>query len=459
MRIRLLLIFSLFCLFIAACNKDEDITFDPNAKLGFSTDSVLFDTVFTSVGSTHRRFKIFNPNAKAINIDQILLSGGANSPFSINVVGQNGLDFKNIKIKGNDSVNVLIKVTINPNTATSPFITEDSILFFFNGKKEKIPLVAYGQNAIFLKNVNINENTTWDSKLPYIIYNSVTVAENTELKINPGSRILFHNGATMNIKGSLVAQGTTKDSILFAGDRMERIYEEEPGQWNGLHFYPSSRNSIINNATIKNAAAGITVDSISNNNNPKLILANTTVKNMQVVGFLGYHASFTAFNNLFYNCGQYLIYGVGGGMYDLKQNTFAAYNFNFARRTSALYFSDTISDKEFATINLNLTNNIIWGSLDDELLIETINSNNSAISANGNLIKTRKSNYNSNNIINQDPIFINPRMGNFELKPESPALAKGINLLNDPYFTSFLKHDKKNKERLFPSDIGCYQKN
>ncbi|MCJ0741483.1 hypothetical protein [Pedobacter montanisoli] len=459
MRIRSLLIFSLFCLFIAACNKDEDITFDPNAKLSFSTDSVLFDTVFTSVGSTHRRFKIFNPNAKAINIDQILLSGGANSPFSINVVGQNGLDFKNIKIKGNDSLNVLIKVTINPNTATSPFITEDSILFFFNGRKEKIPLVAYGQNAIFLKNVNINENTTWDSKLPYIIYSSVTVAENAELKINPGSRILFHNGATMNIKGSLIAQGTVKDSILFAGDRLERIYEEEPGQWNGLHFYPSSRNSIINNATIKNAAAGITVDSISNNNNPKLILANTSVKNMQVVGFLGYHASFTAFNNLFYNCGQYLMYGVGGGAYNLKQNTFAAYNFNFARRTSALYFSDTISDKEFAPINLNLTNNIIWGSLDNELFIETVNSNNSTININGNLIKTLKNNYNNNNIINQDPLFINPRIGNFEVRAESPVLAKGINLFNDPYFVPFLKHDKKNKERLFPSDLGCYQKN
>ena len=456
----LLLVLTLFTLSFAACNKDEDITFDPNAKLNFSTDSVLFDTVFTSVGSTVRRFKIFNYNQKAINLDEIKIGGGASSPFLINVNGKQMMEGKNVKINGNDSINVLVRVNINPTVASQPFIVEDSILMFFNGKKEKIPLVAYGQNAIFLKNASIKNNTTWDSKLPYVISNLVTVEENATLTIAAGSRVLFHNGATMNIKGTLSAIGTRKDTILFASDRTERIYEEEPGQWNGLHFYGSSKNSIINFATIKNGIAGITVDSLSSNSNPKLILANTVIKNMQVVGFLGYHTDLAAYNNLFYNCGQYLIYGIGGGNYDLTQNTFAAFNYSFARRTSAIHLSDFISTAEFGPLKATLTNNIVWGSLEDELTIEKKSSAVSTTEIKNNLIKTIQSSFSGNgNIINNDPLFINPRQGNFRLEDNSNAKNKGLNLVGHPYFSPYLSKDILEKERLFPSELGCYEKN
>jgi len=459
-RITLLFILALLTLSFAACNKDEDITFDPNARINFSTDSVLFDTVFTSIGSTVRRFKIFNYNEKAINLDEIKIGGGANSPFLINVNGKQMVEGKNVKINGKDSINVLVKVNINPTAQNQPFIVQDSILMFFNGKREKIPLVAYGQNAVFINNVSINNNTTWDGKLPYIIYNSVTVEENAILNISPGVRVLFHSGSTMNIKGTLNAVGTRQDTILFASDRTERIYEEEPGQWNGIHFYGSSKNSIINQATIKNGIAGITVDSLSSNSNPKLILANTVIKNMQVVGFLGYHTDLVAYNNLFYNCGQYLIYGIGGGNYDLAQNTFGAYNYNFARRTSAVHLSDFISNTEFAALNATLTNNIIWGSLEDELTIEKKSNAVSVIDVKNNLIKTTQTDFIGNgNITNIDPLFINPRQGNFKIGDDSPAKNKGLSLVSHPYFSSYLSKDILEKERLFPSELGCYEKN
>jgi len=456
----LLLLLAMLTLSFAACNKDEDITFDPNAKLNFSTDSVLFDTVFTSIGSTVRRFKIFNYNEKAININDFKIGGGANSPFSINVNGKQIIEGKNIKINGKDSINVLVKVLINPTAQNQPFIVEDSIMMFFNGKKEKMPLVAYGQNANFLKNATINSNTTWDSKLPYIIYGSLTVPENITLDIAAGSRVFFHSGSTMNIKGTLTAIGTPKDTVLFASDRTERIYEEEPGQWNGLHFYGSSKNSVINHATIKNGIAGITVDSLSSNSNPKLVLANTVVKNMQVVGFLGYHTQLVAYNNLFYNCGQYLVYGIGGGTYDLAQNTFAAYNYNFARRTAAVFLSDFINISEFASLNATLTNNVIWGSLEDELTVEKKSTAVSVIEVKNNLIKSGQQTYaNSGNLMNTDPLFINSRQGNFKINDNSPAKNKGISLITHPYFSTYLSKDILGKERLFPSELGCYEKN
>ena len=89
-RTKLLLLLSILITFLAACNKDEDLTFDPAAKLNFSTDSLLFDTVFTSIGSTVRRLKIFNYNEKAINIEELKIAGGSASPFIINV---NGIKF------------------------------------------------------------------------------------------------------------------------------------------------------------------------------------------------------------------------------------------------------------------------------------------------------------------------------------------------------------------------------
>ena len=460
MRLKLLVLGIILSFLFAACNKDEELTFDPAVKISFSTDSILFDTVFTNIGSTSRQVKVFNTNLKAINLEHIKLSGGPSSPFSINVNGQAAADIFNLKINGNDSINVYIKVNINPTLENLPFIVQDSILFYFNGKKQSIPIVAYGQNAIFLNGETISTNTVWDSKLPYIVYKSLTVAENTSLTINPGTKVLFHGTSTLSVKGTLTANGTVTDSILFASDRLERIYADEPAQWNGIHFYGSSKNSVINYAVIKNAIAGITADSLSVNANPKLLLSNTIVKNMQVVGFLGYHTTLSAFNNLFFNCGQYMIYGIGGGTYQLKQNTFGAYNFNFPRKTPAVYFSDFINAIEFSGLNIDLVNNIIWGNLEEELLIEKKSSAISVIDLRNNLIKTKLQTYAGNgNILNVDPQFLNPRQGIFTLYSSSPVINKGLNLTTDPNYPSILSRDLANKLRIFPSELGCYENN
>lgn len=449
----------LFAFILTSCSKDEDITEEMSAKLSFSSPSILFDTVFTSIGSTSRRLKIYNPNEKAINITRIQLSGGNSSPFSLNINGQATAETAFIKLNGKDSINVFIKVSINPTTENLPFIVQDSILFYFNGNKQSIPLIAYGQNAIFVNNVSIKNNTVWDSKLPYIIYKSVNVEENANLTIAAGAKILFHNNATMSIKGTLTANGDKKDSILFASDRLEKMYKEEPGQWNGIHFYPQSKNSKINFAVVKNGVAGITVDSLSSTNQPKLLLTNTQIKNMEVVGFLGYQTEITAFNNLFINCGQYLVYGVGGGKYNFKQNTFAALNVNYPRKTAAVYFSDYISIAQFGHLNIDFENNIVWGNLDNEFQIDKKLQGtmlNSIVK--NNLLKSNQSIFMTNgNILNIDPLFINTAAGNFNLSKNSFANKKGFDLSQDFYFGTFLSKDLNYKERIFPSTLGCYE--
>lgn len=444
---------------LASCEKDEDFTDESNATLSYSTDSVFFDTVFTSVGSTSRRLKLYNPNEKAILISEIRLSGGNASAFSLNINGQASSESKLIKLNGKDSMNVFVKVNIDPTEEKLPFLVKDSIEVTYNGKRKAISLVAYGQNANFINGTVISGNTVWDSKVPYVVYKYVTIERDATLTINPGTKVLFHSNSTMNVKGTLKIKGNKRDSVLFASDRLEQLYSEEPAQWNGIHFYPQSRSSQINYATIKNAVVGITSDSLSVNDEPKLLLTNTVVKNMGVAGFLGYQTSLTGFNNIFYNCGQYLLYGVGGGNYNLKQNTFAGFNLNFSRKTAAVYFSDQISSSQMDHLSINFQNNIVWGTLENEFSIEKKSTETALIAEiKSNLLRANAAVYSNNgNVLNLDPRFVNPNAGNFRLGKDSPANKKGMNLSKDSYFDTYLNKDLKNTTRLFPSELGCYE--
>ena len=441
-----------------ACRKTGEISADGNVKLSFSTDTVFFDTVFTSVGSANKRIKIYNKDQKAVRVSSIKLSGESGSYFSLIINGSPVNQKTDLQIDGNDSISIYVKVKINPDDQYHPFIVQDSILFLTNGNKQSVPLIAYGQNAIFIDNQLIVASSTWTSTLPYIISRSVTIAPGATLNIRPGARILFHGTSSMNVLGSLVAEGTKERPVIFASDRLEPYYSEEPGQWDGIRFYSSSGNSSLRNALIKNAIVGITVDSLSLNSAPKLVVSNCTIKNMQAAGLAGYGAEIDAFNNLFYNCGQYLFYGVGGGKYNLKHNTFAGYNYELARITPAVYFSDLSAGYSSGNLNVELVNNIVWGNLANEILIENKTGFTLASNVSHNILRTTVHTFDDQlNQLNVDPLFINPNIGNFELQAASPALKKGADLRMDNHF-NLLGRDLNNITRSFPFDLGCFEK-
>ncbi|RZK14679.1 MAG: hypothetical protein EOO43_16010 [Flavobacterium sp.] len=453
----LLIILLFLSAIISACRKDERITIDTNAKLTLSKDSILFDTIFTSIGSTTRKIKVINKNDDALNISEIKLSGGTLSSFGININGQNTPVKNNIILNGHDSLNIFVKVTINPDAKNITFLVQDSIIISSNGNRQAIQLLAYGQNAVFINNSNINTNTTWTKNLPYIINGSVNIKNGSTLSIQPGTKIYFHKDAAMNIEGTLNVFGTITEPVQFCSDRLEAIYDDEPGQWQGIYFKQTG-TGIIKNSIIKNASVAITSDSLSVNTNPKIIISNSIIKNMQVAAYIGYHSELIAFNNLMYNCGNYIIYAVGGGNYNLKQNTFAGFNPDFPRKTPALTFSDYLSTKVFNKLQLDLVNNIIWGNLTNELDFQK--KTNAIVQSNltNNLIKTSNANLNTNgNILNSDPLFASLGTDNFMILSTSPAVKKGINLNSDAYFNAYLTKDLNNKTRLFPSNLGCYE--
>lgn len=449
----------LFILFIAsACRKGENITTDQNAKLSISNKEIFFDTIFTSAGSITRKIKIVNPNHNAVKVSEIRLSGGNTSAFGININGEQTLLKNDLIINGQDSINLFVKVSINPNTNNLPFLVQDSIILNTNGNKQVIQLLAYVQNAVFVNESSINTNTIWTKTLPYIINESLTVKRGAVLTIQPGTKIYFHKDAGLNIEGNLMVNGNLTEPVLFCSDRLEKVYNDEPGQWKGISLKRTGYGQ-IKNAVIKNASVGITSDSLSVNSSPKLILSNSMIKNMQVAAYIGYHSELLAFNNVLYNCGNYLIYAVGGGNYNLKQNTFAGYNLNFPRKTASLNFSDYLSVNAYNKLQINLTNNIIWGSLTNELDIQKKSSATVQFVLSHNLIRSSNNAYNTNgNILNIDPSFKNKELENFELPANSAARNKGADLSTDPYFADYLDKDIKENKRIYPSTLGSYEK-
>lgn len=444
---------------LSACRKGERITTDPSAMLSFEKDSILFDTIFTSTGSIIKRIKIYNRNRNAINIEEIKLTGADGSPFSININGTVALERKNIIINGKDSISLYIKVTINPNSKDLAFLIQDSISIYSNGNKQMIRLSAYGQNATFVDNLSIGNNTTWNNTLPYVVNGSLTIQNGASLTIQPGTKIYFHKDANLKVEGNLNINGTSNAPVLLCSDRLESIYTDEPGQWEGI-FIKRTGNGMIKNAVIKNASVGITSDSLSTNTNPKLILSHSIVKNMQVAAYIGNHSELLAFNNLMYNCGNYLIYAIGGGNYNLKQNTLAGFNPNFPRKTAALSFSDYLAANAYNKLQVDLVNNIIWGNLSNEL--EILKKTSAVVQSNvtSNLIKSSNSLFNNNgNVLNTDPGFISVQETNFKLQNGSVAAKKGINLSSDNYFNTYLSSDLQNTQRFFPSSLGCYEIN
>jgi hypothetical protein len=118
-------------------------------NLSFSKDTVVFDTVFTTIGSTTQQFKIYNRENRTVRIDEIELMGGTNSPFRINVDGISGTYLKDFELEGKDSLFAFVEVTLGINSQSLPLIVEDSIRFRTNGKDQYVKLAVWGQDAYF----------------------------------------------------------------------------------------------------------------------------------------------------------------------------------------------------------------------------------------------------------------------------------------------------------------------
>ena len=104
----LLILFCIVFNLLSCDGLDENYTTNPNHRISFSVDTVSFDTIFTTIGSATKDFKIYNHNNQPLLISEIILASGEETGFRINVDGRKGDHFHNIRIPANDSIYVFV---------------------------------------------------------------------------------------------------------------------------------------------------------------------------------------------------------------------------------------------------------------------------------------------------------------------------------------------------------------
>ena len=435
--------FLAFCAFLIwSCNKDEEISTNPHIRLSFSTDTVSFDTVFTTIGSTTQRFTVRNPESRAINISRIRLASGNKSPFRLNINGLKSIDAENIQLSGRDSLFIFVEATIDPTGENLPMIINDSVVFDLNGNSQSVKLLAFGQDVHLLNGQHI-QTEHWINDKPYLIYNSAKVDSLNTLTIDPGCRIHFHKNSSLFVNGTLKANGTFEEPISFGGDRLEKEYENIPGQWGhqsitkdgnlilygGIHFLQGSKNNRMDYVVIRNADKGIQLDSLGLSPEPMLTISNSRIENMTLNCIEARTSNIEAWNCIFANSGSYTVALLFGGNYRFRHCTIANY-FSSGKHAEPALIVNNYYKYEDAIYSFNLekaefSNCIIYGMNNNELALAghenaPFNYNFSNCLIKNQAYKDAGSSFNDV-LFNLDPAFTDEQNFDFSLDSISPA--------------------------------------
>ena len=468
-----------------ACRKEQTFSDNPSKNISLSTDTIAFDTVFTSVGSSTRILMIYNNNSENLKINSIRLERGSSSPYSINVDGVSGTTFKDTEIYANDSLYVFIKVTINPNDDNNPFFVEDRLIFNTNGNEKVVHLTAYGQNANYIigrigifpdenghytnyyypvTNDSVKD-VHWTAEKPYVIYNVALIDSDGTLTIEPGTRVYFHGGSGLWAwsEGQLIVNGTAEDPVVFQGDRLEHYYDNQPGQWDRIWLMEAreGHGHRINHAIIRNGFIGLQIQRMLKDNMEATYITNTILENHTGMGLYANCYSIGMSNSLVDNCGNYCVALTGGGEYILTHNTIANYWTGSTRKAEALFFNNLYTDPTNGTtyaipISCEINNSIVYGNQDNEFGTDFYPIADTNYVFRNSLICTKRPHNNSYYeacVFNQKPNFLNTKEFDFHLDTLSAAIGIG----NPAYSMGDLQFDLDGVDRGNEPDAGAYQ--
>ena len=483
---------------LSGCRKEKLFTDDPGARLTFSQDEVLFDTIFTQVPfSVTKRFRVHNPNSNAVRVD-IALEGGSPSPFRINVDGASGITFEDVEILGGDSIFVFVEASLDQTNQNAPLIHEDNIHFLTNGNEQRVKLIAWGQDAHFFypdhfpqglpaysiiaggldqMGVPICETVTWPNDKPYVVYGYAVVDSCSTLIIDPGVRVYMHGGAGFWIYrwGRMRAIGTVPDPITFQGDRLEPFYAELPGQWDRIWINdgPTGGDNELTNVVIKNALVGIQCENWpfvpdAATSEARLMLNNVRIRNCSAAGILSRNYRISSNNLLVGDCGQYSVALTGGGEYFFNHTTIANFWNYGVRNTPAFIMTNTYADinntlQVRPIMNSTFTNGIIHGANTNEFKLEFNDLDMPTLAFERMLLRTDQSTTggffpDGNSIYrNQNPGFRNVTDRDFHLTEGAFARNKALPVADPQGFPAISDLDGVDRGLDLQWDLGCFE--
>lgn len=314
------LLYIIAAIFLAvSCSEDESWTTSPSDLLSFSVDTVRFDTLISTIPSATKHLIIYNRGKKGIRISGVWLSQGVASPFRTNVDGVTigssaDMDFE---VRGKDSLVVRIEVTPPQTGQAAPKEFADDLLFRLeSGVIQKVRLTVGSQDAYIHQGLIVTADTTFSTAQPVVIYDSLVVAEGATLTLAAGTRLLFHDGAGLEVRGRLLALGTTDSLVTMRSDRTDHmfdylLYDATPSRWKGLHIHSGSVGNVLRHCDIHSGCYGIKVDS-TDISVESLLIENSVIHNVGGNGLQLESCGVQILNSQISNAKGHCVYLYGG---------------------------------------------------------------------------------------------------------------------------------------------------
>lgn len=370
-----LLYIALILSLVTACSDDDSFSTSPHHLLTFEKDTLSLDTIFSTIASPNRQAMVYNNSGDGIRISDVRLESGSRSPFRVNVNGtyitsspNDPVD--NLELRNGDSIRVFVEVTTRNNGDTLPKLVSDNLVFTLESNVvQKLALNVWSWDADLLRKARFSKDTTIANVngRPIVIYDTLTVDSGVTLSVAPSTTLYFHDGAGMNVKGTLKLNGEKDREVTLRSDRLDRMvsnltYDNNPGQWGGIRFANSSYGNEIHYTDIHSGTNAILCDS-SDTNNPKITIDHSTIHNMEGYGIMAQNCEIKMENTLVSNARRGCLAFLGGKI-DLNHCTIVQYYPFDANRGAALYFAHRADTMSYP-LHLNVKNSIIKGYADD----------------------------------------------------------------------------------------------
>lgn len=360
---------------VVACQDNDTFTTSTSARLTFSADTLLMDTMFSGVGSMTYSFWVYNNASDGIRLQTVRLKQGNQTGFRVNVDGSYldnslGSVAHDLEVRKGDSIRVFVELTAVENLRLEPQLLEDDLLFYLeSGVQQIVNLRAYVWDALQLRDVVVSHDSLIESNRPLVIYGGIRVDSLVTLTIR-NTTIYFHDKAGIDVHGCLKT-----DSVLMRGDRLDHMFDYLPydrvsGQWRGVRFYAGSTGNVLSNTQIRNAEDGIICDSVAYDSlHTRLQMQRCIVHNCKGVGV-------RAFNSLIEMSGCQITNTLGdcvavyGGLAVMESCTVAQFYPFDAKRGAALRFCNSFNGHTYPLEGLVCARSIVTGYEDDVVMGE-----------------------------------------------------------------------------------------
>jgi hypothetical protein len=268
---------------------------------GTSQNPILFTSNSANPAKGDWRFIYFNqPDAGSImNYCDVSYGGSVAARGMINFRNaSNGLIISNCNLSYSGSYGIEYR-----NNAADPQIIDCSI-----SNCDNYPIYTYADrvkdiagnmnfsgntpNSIYFRSQDVNTGSWQNFGIPYVIGGNFTVSDGQTLTINAGNVLKFNGANTITVEGTLVANGTPGQHIIFTSNQTTPA----SGDWNRIYFNGADAGCMLNYCDILYAGSATSALDI-NASGANLAVMNTTIENSAGYGVYIRNGSAPSFIN------------------------------------------------------------------------------------------------------------------------------------------------------------------